>query len=144
MNIPEPITEKLTAIRGKLDALREKIAATVNPGHKKTFAVVTAGILVLLALSGFIIVAVQSGNAPPRSAKQKRVKNSPEKTYTVLHPILPPVPAEQHDYLLFRSRRQQWDEQDAAQWYTAPTEAMMDQLHVSNNSLINNLLDSVP
>jgi hypothetical protein len=112
---------------------------------KSPFMLAVLGLLVVFLVGGIIAIAVSSnaGTGTVRGAKSRQQRSNEPLTF--IHPPLPPSESRvQNDYRLFRPRRGEWDTTEAEQWFTPPGGAMLEQLHNSNRSTINNLLEAAP
>jgi hypothetical protein len=149
--LKEKIDGLFAAATGFLGRLKKK---SQKRGIKSPFTFAVIGLLILLAGTGIIALAVTGGSEKENERLAETV--IPEnKPLAFTHEPLPPneslMPARQSagspedgDYRLFRPRVKQWSAKDAEQWFTPPNEAMFEQLHAANNALIQSMLDSAP
>jgi hypothetical protein len=132
------------------DTLIKKIQEAVSGAtawfsaqKKSPFTLVVLGLLVVFLVGGIIAIAVSSNAGTVKNAQSKQQGSNEPLTF--IHPPLPPSePRIQNEYRLFRPRRGEWDTKEAEQWFTQPGGAMLEQLHNSNRSTINNLLEAAP
>jgi hypothetical protein len=148
MNVWEVIGEKINNIRA---ALFERFFAS----GAKPFVFAVLGLLLVFAAAG-IAVLVFGGrgkaDAPAKNTAVSAQKN--DQPFVFMHELLPPSDGfslaqpfsrqQGGDYRLFRPRVERWDEEEAAKWWTQPDKTMLDQLHVSNNALIQTVLEAAP
>jgi hypothetical protein len=116
---------------------------------------VVCGIIVVFVVAG-VLVLVNTGSAP-RADTEARVTtetdalNLPDAYTTGLSPLelsAPLVPPEEpgipEGYLLWRTRREAWDDTEAERWFIPTGEAALKDLHRANQELIDDLLRSAP
>ena len=144
MKILDIISTKITSIRAGIADLYLKIGA-------KTFMLTVLGLLLVFAIAGIAVLAF-GGDKITVGAKKEPLpapKNDPPLVF--MHELLPPrdtAPfAQSHDkidYRLFRPLTNRWTQDEAARWWTQTGNAMVDQLHVSNDALMRTVLEASP
>jgi hypothetical protein len=126
-----------------IDGLRQKVQEL--PLQKKPFLFIVLALLIIFATSGIIIGIATIKRGDANTLGRSKVYTPIPETLVFMHPLLPPADTPfPDDYLLFRKQRKIWDNAEAQQWFTPPTDSMLEQLHSSNNAMIHNLLETAP
>ena len=145
MKVLEVFDTMISGVRAGISALVVKLGA-------KTFMLAVLGLLLVFAIAGIAVIAFGGSEKPALSAK----KNVPpeqknDAPLVFMHELLPPrdanpfaQPQAKSDYRLFRPRANRWTQDEAARWWTQPQKTMLDQLHVSNNALMQTVLEASP
>ena len=133
--------------------LPDKLASAVP--KRLTLPLIISGIIVVFVVAG-ILVLVNTGSAPKadtgeRVTTETAVFDLPDAYTTGLSPLelsAPLVPPEEpgipEGYLLWRTRREAWDDTEAERWFIPTGEAALKDLHQANQELIDDLLRSAP
>jgi hypothetical protein len=105
-----------------------------------------SAILVLLVVSAVTALLVsrrpKQTTPIPDEAVQHVLEAPP---LTLKRDLMPPEePALPDDYLLYRTRRSQWEEAEIHRWYQAPDEDALRSLHWANERMIGDLLRESP
>jgi hypothetical protein len=130
----------------KEDAPQKNAFAPFVPRKRPNFALALSAILVLLVVSALAALLI--------SRRPQRTTPTPEETVqhvldapplALRRDLMPPEePALPDDYLLYRTRRSQWEEAEINRWYQAPDEDALRSLHWANERMIGDLLRETP
>ena len=95
-------------------------------------------ILLLFFVTAIIIICVSS------SDNKKNVMSFNE-DFNLLQPlVLPQETSVPEDYYLVRPRNYQWTSEDIKRWFNSPDGNILDELHKSNNQMVNDILEVAP
>jgi hypothetical protein len=148
MNGIGKIKEKCGAFLAAADIFRKlKEKASVR---KNRMMLAVVGLLAVFVTAAIVLLAVRGADEKTGTAGAETVvpQNVPP---IFMHEPLPPgesTPSAKsfadEDFRLFRARTKRWNAEEAELWWTAPDDAMLEQLHDANGALIRNVLESAP
>jgi hypothetical protein len=144
MKVMELIGTKINGIRADVSDLFLKIGA-------KTFMLAVLGLLLVFAITGIAVIAFGGGKSTLGAKIDTPPAPKNDAPLVFMHELLPPRDTnpfaqshEKSDYRLFRPRSNRWTQDEAARWWTQTEKAMLDQLHVSNDTLMRTMLEASP
>jgi hypothetical protein len=112
---------------------------------------IISGIIVIFVVAGILVVTHTNSTSKADAAAETAALDLPDSFTTGLSPLelsAPLVPPEEpgipEGYLLWRTRREAWDELDADRWFIPTGDAAIKDLHRANQELIDDLLRSAP
>lgn len=125
--IKESLSEKLqfTELKEKLELL-----------DKKTLILLCSLCLVILVCLVLLFFSLSS-----RKNKTSEIKDAfsiTEKLYVTPRPDLP------KDYNVSRKTQEKWSVEESDKWFTTPTEKEIDSLSISNDTIVNNIVEAAP
>ena len=124
----ENVKEKLSPLTGKIREFYEK---------NKILSYIIASLVALLLLCIILLIALV-GNK-----KEKEVL--PGTVLEITEPlVIPNGPELPKDYTASRTTKDKWDEEEAQEWFTIPSNKEIDSLSKANDNLINEITGAAP
>lgn len=120
-----------------LNELKEKI---INFSQKnKTIVLFVSILLICMTLIGTVLIFVQS------FSKQKKIPNVEQQKLEIKEEILVPQSSViLNEYTQTREQKENWTEEEAKEWFTTPTQKEVDNLSLSNDKIIQEILGATP
>lgn len=124
----------LKNFKEKLKSLYKKVSDFCKENTKITLIV---AVLILAILVCIIIL----------SANSKKSKAKPEEKQEIVLTedlVIPDGPNLPEDYNIARKNKEKWDENEAKQWFSIPSQNGIDDLEKSNDKMIDEIIGVAP
>lgn len=108
-------------------------------GNRRT-AIVVMAILIVMTIAAVVIVIVVKDT--PNETEVKAVVEEPLKADQPL--LIPPSPAVPEGYIYSRERDGKWTDEDAAEWFTLPSQSTLDELSSANDRIATDITEAAP
>ena len=126
----------LESIKEKASSLIEKVREFYEENKLLSIIIASLTLLLLLCILLLIVIAGKKKNAAPSVPGIVL-----ELTET---PVVPDGPELPKDYTASRTSKDKWDEEEAEEWFTIPTQKEIDSLSKANDNLINEITGAAP
>ena len=122
-------------IKEKFSPLTEKLREFYE--ENKMLSYIIAGLITLLLLCIILLIAM--------AGKKKEPAVVPGTVLELTEPlVIPDGPELPKDYTASRTPKDKWNEEDAQEWFTIPTQKEIDSLSKANDNLINEITGAAP
>ena len=123
-------------VKAMLQKAKKMFSAEKIVGIFKNIYVMISAFVVLVVVLLLLIFSLNSGkysnkNAMPAADLQDDL-------------ILPDEPGIQQEFQYYHMQKTKWSDEDAAEWFVSPDPQMMEELTVSNDKLISDILEAAP
>lgn len=128
------ISDFLENFKEKLKSLYKKVSDFCKENTKITL------VIAVLILAILVCIIILSANSKKSKAKLE------EKQEIVLTEdlVIPDGPNLPEDYNIARKNKEKWDENEAKQWFSVPSQNEIDDLEKSNDKMINEIIGVAP
>lgn len=130
------MNDKLNAFIEKIKELSDKAFSFVSNLWITNRILLLASCALIICIPLLLIVVIGMGDSDSQPV-QSQVEISD-------YIYLPEEPEIGQDYILSRKAQDQWEEEEAGNWFVEPDGKMMDDMRTVNDRLINDLLEAVP
>ena len=122
-------------IKEKLSPLVEKVRDFYE--ENKMLSYIIAGLVALLLLCIILLIAL--------AGKKKEPEVVPGTVLELTEPLaVPDGPEHPKDYTTSRTPKEKWEEDEAKEWFTLPSQKEIDSLSKANDNLINEITGAAP
>ncbi len=128
------ISDFLENFKEKLKSLYKKVSDFCKENTKITL------VIAVLILAILVCIIILSANSKKSKAKLE------EKQEIVLTEdlVIPDGPNLPEDYNIARKNKEKWDENEAKQWFSVPSQNEIDDLEKSNDKMIDEIIGVAP
>ena len=136
MDIKELFSNTKETVINLIKPLIEKIQEFYE--ENKKLSLIILGLIAVLLICLILLIALVSG----------KKKETPVIPGTVLEltetPLVPDGPELPKEYTPARTTKDKWTEEEAAEWFTVPSQKEIDSLSKANDTLINEITGAAP
>ncbi len=130
------MNDKLIAFVEKVRELSDKAFSFVSDLWETNRVLLLASCALIICIPLILIVVIGMNGSETQVVANQVVIDD--------YIYLPEEPALGNDYIMSRSKQDQWSEEEARKWFVEPDGKMMNDMRTVNDRLINDLLEAVP
>ena len=126
----------MSSLKEMLQKVKESFSAEKIIGAFKNIYVMISAFVILVIVLLLLIFSLNSGKS-----SNKNVMPAADLKDDL---ILPDEPGIQQEFQYYHMQKTKWTDEDAAEWFMSPDSQMMEELTVSNDKLISDILEAAP